>query len=99
MGKLFWPRYVKCVIEVDSSYITVITMPGFDEDAGMLGRYIVILRHFDQRIGISADEVYMITVSASMIMKDTITGTKAFVYEGKTYSILDEDELYRLLVI
>lgn len=93
------PDYVKCILEVDDGLlITVINMPGADGDMQASGDLIVVL-DCEQHIGISADEVYLVTISANEIMEDIITGTRAFMRGGKTYSILDDCQLNKYMGI
>ena len=90
-------NYVKCIVEVDGLLVTVINIPGTGGGMPSLGDLIVVLEHIGQRIGISADTIYLVTISLEEIVYDKVSGTKAFMRGGKTYSILDDIQLYKYL--
>ena len=93
------PKYVKCIVESDGYFITIVNIPGVYDDLTIMGNYIVVLEHIRQNIGILATEAHLVTILSNNILKDKITGQKSFVHNGKTYLMLDISQLYKDLGI
>ena len=90
-------KCVKCIVEVDGLLIKIINMSRSDRDMSVAGDLIVVLEHTGQHIGISVDEVYLVIISVDKIVDDKVSGTKAFMYEGKACFILDDVQLYEYM--
>ena len=93
------PKYVKCIVESDGYFITIVNLPGTYEDLPIIGNYIVVLEHLGQNIGILASAAHLVRILGNSILEDKITGQKSFVHNGKTYLMLNISQLYRELGI
>ena len=85
---------IKCIIDIGGQLVTIVNLPGIGGDIPVLNNVIVVLEHAGQNIGILANEVQLVTISANEMCMDSVTKTKSFIHAGKTYLVLDINELY-----
>ena len=92
-------EHIKCIIELDGLLVTIVSIPGTDENVSITDSSIVVLEYAGQNIGILTNETRLITVSENEISEDKLTGTNFIMHDGKTYIILELYKLYNDLGI
>ena len=90
---------IKCIIALDGLLVTIVSIPGTDENAFTSDSSIIVLEYTGQNIGILTNETHLITVSENEISEDKLTDTNFIMHDGKTYIILDIYKLYKDLGI
>ena len=88
------PDYVKCVAKLNGQLITIITLPEDRTDAQLLGKFIVILAHPEQMIGVIASNVTLITIPEESISVDSLTGARTFAENSNIFAIVDVNDLF-----
>ena len=69
--------------------------PGDRTDAQLLGKFIVILAHPEQMIGVIASNVTLITIPEESISVDSLTGARTFAENSNIFAIVDIKNLFR----